>query len=147
MSQIMRQFILNRLVGTFSFEMLAVLYSKTFISKQILEQTMQLASLVFRLLQFLELIRFVYYSMGRAMRKRVFGHMRTAKAQISLRIRAVWSGPSLSANRIIGYYEMYEWRAKAPDDISACARWSWICAFCACSKTHFCLVRPVLCNG
>ena len=33
-----------------------------------------------------------------AARKRVFGHMRTAKAQISLRIRAVWSGPSLTAN-------------------------------------------------
>ena len=34
--------------------------------------------------------------------------MRTAKAQISLRIRAVWSGPSLSANRIIGYYRMMD---------------------------------------
>ena len=30
-----------------------------------------------------------YLHMGRAMRKRVFGHIRTAKAQISLRIRAV----------------------------------------------------------
>ena len=29
------------------------------------------------------------YHVGRAMRKRVFGHMRTAKAQIRLRIRAV----------------------------------------------------------
>ena len=45
---------------------------------------------------------------GRAMRTRVFGHMwtricghlRTAKAQIRLRIRAVWSGPSLSAKII-----------------------------------------------
>ena len=32
--------------------------------------------------------------MGCAMQNRVFGHMRTAKAQISLRIHAVWSGPS-----------------------------------------------------
>ena len=48
---------------------------------------------------------------GHAMRKRVFGHVRTAKAQISLRISAVWSGPSLSANWIIGYYTMYKWRA------------------------------------
>ena len=47
------------------------------------------------------------------MRKRVFGNGRAAKAQISLRIRAVWSGPSLSANRIVGYYRMYEWSAKA----------------------------------
>ena len=31
------------------------------------------------------------------MRKRVLWHMRTAKAQISLHIRAGWSGPSLSA--------------------------------------------------
>ena len=45
-----------------------------------------------------------YMYMGYDMLKRVFGHMRTAKAQISLRIRAVWSGPSLSAYRIIGYY-------------------------------------------
>ena len=51
--------------------------------------------------------------MGSAMRKRVFRHMRTAKAQISLHICAVKSGPSLSASRIIGHYRMYEWRAKA----------------------------------
>ena len=30
--------------------------------------------------------------MGRAMRKRVFGYMQTAKAQINLYIRIVWSG-------------------------------------------------------
>ena len=48
-----------------------------------------------------------------AMRKRAFGQMRTAKAQISLRIRAGWSGPSLAANRIIGYHKMYKWTAKA----------------------------------
>ena len=40
-------------------------------------------------------------------------HMQSAKAQISLCINAVWSGPSLSANRIIGYYRIYKWRAKA----------------------------------
>ena len=28
--------------------------------------------------------------------------------------RAVWSGPSLSAYWMIGYYRVYEWRAKAP---------------------------------
>ena len=48
--------------------------------------------------------------------KTYFGHMRTAKAQISLRIRAVWSWPSLSLTRINGYYKMTEWRAKNPDD-------------------------------
>ena len=58
------------------------------------------------------------------MRKRVFGHMRTVKAQISLRIRADWSGPSLSANKIIRYYKMYECRRKARMILCACARGS-----------------------
>ena len=58
------------------------------------------------------------HQMGRATRKRVFRHMRTANAQIRLRICAVWSGPSLSANRIIGYYRMYEWRANARFDFA-----------------------------
>ena len=42
--------------------------------------------------------------MDRALQKCVAGLMRTAKTQLSLRIRAVWSWPSLSANK------MYEWR-------------------------------------
>ena len=60
------------------------------------------------------------------MRKRVFGHMRTAKAQISLRVRAGWSGPFLSANRTIEYYRIYEWKrpgwlyAHAQDDLHLC---------------------------
>ena len=41
--------------------------------------------------------------LGCAMRKHVLEHMQTVKAQISLRIRAVWSEPSLSANRIIDW--------------------------------------------
>ena len=41
------------------------------------------------------------YNMGRTMRKRVIEHMRTAKAQINLRIRIVGSGPCLSADRIV----------------------------------------------
>ena len=59
--------------------------------------------------------------MGSAMWKRVFEHMWTAKAQISLRIRAVWSGPLLSAKKkkkkkkkkIIGYQRMLQWRENA----------------------------------
>ena len=50
-------------------------------------------------------------NIGHAM-KNVFRRIWTAKAQISLHIHAVWSGPSLSTNRIIGYYRMLEWRAK-----------------------------------
>ena len=42
---------------------------------------------------------------GRAMRKCVFGHMRTVKAQIRLRIRAVWSGPSLPTKELLDTVE------------------------------------------
>ena len=47
------------------------------------------------------------------MQKHVFGQMRTTKAQNSLYIGMGWSGPSLSANRIIVYYRMYEWKANS----------------------------------
>ena len=56
-----------------------------------------------------DLSRVTSYTLyGPSHAKTVLGHMRTAKSQISLRIRAVWSGPSLSANRIIGHYRMYQ---------------------------------------
>ena len=60
------------------------------------------------------------------MRKRVFGQMRTAMAQITLRIRVVWSGPSLFANRLdITEYTNGEQRsgwqfAHAHDDLNLC---------------------------
>ena len=41
-------------------------------------------------------------------------HARSAKVLIRLRGRAVRSGLSLSAYRIIGHYRMYQWRANAP---------------------------------
>ena len=63
------------------------------------------------------------YYLGRVMRKRVFKQIWAVKAKISLRIRAVWSGPSLSAARIIGYYRMYQQRAKARMSPCACAGW------------------------
>ena len=53
----------------------------------------------------------------------VFGNMRRANAQISLRMRADWSGHSLSANRKRGYYRMYERRAKDRMILCACAGW------------------------
>ena len=64
-------------------------------------------------------------------RKHVFGHMRTAKAQITLRVRAVWSRLPLSANRLIGYYR------KVQTQVVPMRRMTWICAFCACSKACF----------
>ena len=54
--------------------------------------------------------------MGCLMRKLVFGHMRTANTQISLGI------PSLSANRINGYYRM-----KAPDNTLRMHRIIFVC--------------------
>ena len=60
---------------------------------------------------------------GWVMQKLVFRHMQTANAQISLCICAVWSEPSLSATRIIGYYRMYEWRKKAW--MILCPRTGW----------------------
>ena len=62
--------------------------------------------------------------MGSTTRTRVFRFMRRAKVQISLRIHAVWSRPSMSANRIIGYYRMYEWTAKVRMIHCACEGWS-----------------------
>ena len=81
--------------------------------------------------------------MGHVMRKCILGHMPTAKVQLSLRICAVWSGPSLSANRIIGHYRMNQWTANARMRLCACVGWIWICAFCACSKTPFRLAKPI----
>ena len=69
----------------------------------------------------------------RAMRKRVFRHMRTEKTQISLRIYAIWPGPTLSATRIIGYYWKYVWSIKAQMILCACAGWS--------ESLHFAHVR------
>ena len=67
--------------------------------------------------------------MGWAMGECVFKHDRTAKTQIC----TVWSGPTLSANRIIGYYRMYEWKAKA---------WMALCSCTRCSESmHFMHVR------
>ena len=61
---------------------------------------------------------------ARFMQKCVFWHMPTPKVQISLPIRAVWSGHLPSAHIIIGYYRMYEWRAKVQMILCACTGWS-----------------------
>ena len=61
---------------------------------------------------------------GRVKRKRVFRHMRIAKAQISLRIRAVLSEFSLSANRIAELYRMNQFGTNASMILCACAEWS-----------------------
>ena len=47
--------------------------------------------------------------------------MRTAKAQTSLHNLAVWSWPSLSAYRIVGYHRMCDWRSKARMILYSCA--------------------------
>ena len=58
------------------------------------------------------------------MRTRVFVHMRTMQAQISMQNRTAWWMQKLSADRIIGYYTMYKWRAKAQTVLWACTSWS-----------------------
>ena len=67
---------------------------------------------------------------------RVFGHMRTAKAQISMRIR--------SQNQNILHNVWME--SKGPDDNLSMRVMIWICAFCAGSKAVFLLVRPINCR-
>ena len=72
------------------------------------------------------------------MQKSVFGPKWSVKAQISLRRCTGWSEPSLSANRIIGYYGMHIWmESKGPDDTLPVHRIIWISTFCACSKALF----------
>ena len=80
--------------------------------------------------------RQVIFYLDHTMRKLVFRHMWTTKAQIRLRICAVWSGPSLSANRIIRHYTMYEWRAKAQGILCACTGWTEFAQF-AHVQMHF----------
>ena len=46
--------------------------------------------------------------MGLDMRKPVFGGLRTTQAQISLRIRAVWSAPLLFAYRKVSYLDLLQ---------------------------------------
>ena len=79
-------------------------------------------------------MRYVF-QLYRAMRKQIFEHMRWAKAQISLRICAVWSRPSLFTNRIIGYQNMYEWRANARMILCTCAGW-WESAHFTHARRH-----------
>ena len=54
------------------------------------------------------------------MRKRVFGYMRTAKAQISLCICTVRSGSSQSSSTIMDHCRMYQWRANAQMRLCTC---------------------------
>ena len=61
---------------------------------------------------------------GKTMRKRVLGHIRTAKAQISLCICAISSGPSLSVNIMARRYRMYQ-GSSAHIILCACAGRIW----------------------
>ena len=89
--------------------------------------------------------------------KRIFGHVRTAKALISLRIRAAWSVPLLSTYRIIWFYRMYELKAKARYYFAHAQKdlRRKICACCACSDTfllgtaymYFCVMFHRWCRG
>ena len=75
--------------------------------------------------------------MGDTMRKHVIGHVWTAKANISLRICAVWSGPSLSSNNHWILQNVCK-KTKGQDETLHMCRMIWICAFAHVRK-HFCL--------
>ena len=91
---------------------------------------------------FLLLVSLLWYYLGHAVRKRVYGHMQTANAQIRLRIRASDQGLRCPLTESFGHYRMYQWRANARMRLCACGM-IWICAICAWSKTHFRLARPI----
>ena len=81
---------------------------------------------------------------SRAMRKHVFKHMRTAKALSRLRIRAVCSGPSLTANGIIRIIQNVWMESKCPDET---LRMRWINLnrrILRMLEDTFCLARPII---
>ena len=49
---------------------------------------------------------------------------------------------SLTPNRITGYYWMYQWWRTEARRRLCMHRMTWICTFCACLKTLFCLTWP-----
>ena len=65
----------------------------------------------------------------------------TGKAQVSLHIRSVWTGPSLHANRIIGYYR-YAWmESNGLDD--TLRRMIRVCAFCSLRKHAYSNIKKI----
>ena len=83
-----------------------------------------------------------YNDMGHAMQKCAFGHKRTVKAQEC----EGWSGPSLSAARIIGFYRVFQWRAKARIKFCACAGWCESADF-AHARRHFFVWHGLFISG
>ena len=73
----------------------------------------------------------------------VYRQVQAAKIRTSLHICPVWSAPLLLANRIIGYYRMYEWKAKAWMILCACTGWSESAHFVLVLR-HFLLDIPFL---
>ena len=86
-------------------------------------------------------IRNLYTS--RAMRRRVLRHMQTAKAQISMRIHAAWSGPSLSANRVIRHCRMLQQRTNALMWLEVRADWYKSLHFWLAGRHFFRLTRSI----
>ena len=81
--------------------------------------------------------------MGCTMRKCGFGHMRAAKALISLRICAVWSWPSLSSKNSFDAIECKIGEKKIRMILCANAECSESETFCIFSKALFRLTRPI----
>ena len=72
----------------------------------------------------------------------VFGHMADSESSEQPLHPHILIRAFPSAKRIIGHYKMYQWRANARMRL----RMRGInlnSAFCACSKTPFCFMRPI----
>ena len=72
----------------------------------------------------------------------IMGNIRGQQRPRSAYASAVWSGPSLSTNRIVGYYRICERRAKAQIVLCTSAGWFESVHF-AHTRRHFRFARPI----
>ena len=86
------------------------------------------------------------YQMSRNVRKRTFSHERPTKTQISLRIRTVWSEPSLSAWRNFASLAIQNAASEDSDQTARKRRLIWNFAGRPCPKVGF-LTLGLACFG
>ena len=79
--------------------------------------------------------------MSRKVRKRTFWHVRRTKTQICLRIRSVWSEPSLSAWRNFAVMAIQNAHRKDSDQTAHSRSLIWIFTGRPCLKVRFLTLR------
>ena len=87
-----------------------------------------------------------FYIMRNA-RKGPLSNLRTTQAQISLRISAGWSGPSLSAYRINGYCRICWQTENAQVRLHGCACWSGPTLSTNCIRAFLCFTHHMVWGG